>query len=260
MWTVLGAFGMVGKDDVAAGSPLRAAIESLLRTDDQDLAHSVFAQLRSAVAMSFEAEARSLLRRAHYPGSFVEIMLRAGLPIAPEEWQMALQDPSPPNRVTTLHNLPVPLPAELRGRVEQMLRDDAVTVRAAACSALARTLAADAVPALLAALPDQDDAVRKAATEALERIRFQSEQQAYWQDAKAGIQTSPQSAAAKLLRQAQPQEPKEQRLLAIPSLGVLGAAESLPYLIDWTKDADADVAAAARAAVAQIHGKAGAPK
>lgn len=76
-----------------------------------------------------------------------------------------MQDPGAPNRVTTLSNLPVPLPTELRPVVVQLLRDEAVTVRA-------------------------------------------------------------------------------------------GTAEALPYLIDWTKDADAEVATAAHAAIAAIHGKA----
>nr|MBP8301287.1 HEAT repeat domain-containing protein [Planctomycetota bacterium] len=88
---------------------------------------------------------------------------------------------------------------------------------------------------------------------ALERIRFFQEQQAYWQNAKAGIDTSPANATAKLLAQAKPGEPKDQRLLALRSLAVLGSPESLPYLIDWTKDPDAEVAAAALEAVTTIH-------
>ena len=41
-----------------------------------------------------------------------------------------------------------------------------------------------------------------------------------------------------------------------PSPSVLGAPETQPFLIEWTKDPDADVAAAACEAVGRVHGKA----
>ena len=258
LWNLFSTFGRVRSEHVAADHPIRAAVASLLRTADAELASNVLAQLRREVATVFQDEALALLQRTPSPGAFVEVLHRAGLPISAAAWQLALQDPVASNRVTTLSKLPAPLPAELRPVVEQLLRDDAATVRVAACFALARIVGADAVPALLEALQDRDESVRKLAAEALERVRFQNEQQTYWRDARSGIDTSPQSAAGKLLRQAQPLQPKEQRLLALRSLGVLGTAEALPYLIDWTKDTDAEVAAAARAAIAAIHGKAAA--
>jgi hypothetical protein len=42
-------------------------------------------------------------------------------------------------------------------------------------------------------------------------------------------------------------------VLAIRSLGVLGAPEAQPFLIEWTKDSDPGVAGAAREAVGRIH-------
>jgi HEAT repeat protein len=50
-----------------------------------------------------------------------------------------------------------------------------------------------------------------------------------------------------------PSEDKQQRLLAIRSLALLNAPESLPYLIDWTKDQDTDIQAVAKKAIADIH-------
>jgi len=43
--------------------------------------------------------------------------------------------------------------------------------------------------------------------------------------------------------------------LAIRSLALLNTPESLPYLIDWTKDQNAEIQAAARQAIAMIHQK-----
>ena len=42
--------------------------------------------------------------------------------------------------------------------------------------------------------------------------------------------------------------------------GALGAPEALPYLIEWASDADAELGAAARAAMTQIHQSAGTGK
>ncbi|MCA8950811.1 MAG: hypothetical protein KDE27_15010, partial [Planctomycetes bacterium] len=53
--------------------------------------------------------------------------------------------------------------------------------------------------------------------------------------------------------QARPGEPRAQRLLAIKSLGVLGQPEALPFLIEWSADADEEIARLANAAIAAIH-------
>lgn len=111
----------------------------------------------------------------------------------------------------------------------------------------------DAVPALLTLLRDPIESVRVAATESLTRIRFYHEQQAHWDRVLKGLDASPATAAEKLLLQAKAGAPRAQRLLAVRSLGVLGAPEALPFLIEWTQDADAELAAAATAAVLQIH-------
>ena len=61
------------------------------------------------------------------------------------------------------------------------------------------------------------------------------------------------SAAEALIAQARQKDDRLVRLAAIQSLGTLGVPETLPVLIELMRDGDADVAAAARAAVAKIN-------
>lgn len=133
------------------------------------------------------------------------------------------------------------------------LADDYDGVRLKVAEHLGALVAIDAVPALIGLLRDPDAGVREAAAQALTRIRFYHEQQAHWDRVLKGLDAGPASAAERLLLQAKPGEAKAQRLLAIESLGVLGVPEALPFLIDWTKDADAEIAAAAKAAITKIH-------
>jgi len=250
--TVLHVFGWAPTDPQFFSGPWVSAVRSLLGADDDELPQTVFVHLPYDVARQFAAEGRAILRRARSWG-FFDALRRSGVELSTDDWLWLLQTKDTGLRKAAVQQLPGPLDAALQKAVEQNLADPDTEVRAAACEALARLVATDSVPALLTALRDTTGAVRKAAADALERLRFHQEQQAFWQDAKAGIDTSPQNAANKLLRQAQPQEPKDQRLLALRSLAVLGSPESLPYLIDWTKDPDAEVAAAALDAVTTIH-------
>lgn len=134
-----------------------------------------------------------------------------------------------------------------------LLRDPDAAVRTAAAEFYGARVSKQAVPELIALLRDPADPVRKAAADALTRIRFFHEQQAHWDRVLKGLDASPASAAEKLLLQAKPGAPKAQRLLAITSLGTLGVPEALPFLIEWTSDADAELAAAAKTAITQIH-------
>lgn len=137
-----------------------------------------------------------------------------------------------------------------------LLTDTDSEIRITACQTLAKSLRLDAVPPLLEALKDADQRVREAATASLQAIRFYHDEQSHWQrvfDGRAGLTAA--SAAEALLAQAKPGNDKDTRLLAIRSLGALGAAETQPFLIGWTKDADAEIAAAAREAVGRIHTK-----
>lgn len=133
------------------------------------------------------------------------------------------------------------------------LADQGSWSRQEAAQYFGKTLATEAVPGLIALLRDESPKIRELAEQALTRIRFYHEQQAHWDRVLRGLDASPLSALEKLLLQARPDAPKAQRLLAIPSLGVLGQAEALPFLIEWSSGADAEVAAAAKAAITQIH-------
>jgi len=134
-----------------------------------------------------------------------------------------------------------------------LLRDPDATVRTAAAEFYGARVSKQAVPELIALLRDPAEPVRKAAADALTRIRFFHEQQAHWDRVLKGLDATPASAAEKLLLQAKPGAPKAQRLLAITSLGTLGVPEALPFLIEWTADPDAELAAASKAAITQIH-------
>jgi hypothetical protein len=134
-----------------------------------------------------------------------------------------------------------------------LLRDLDAGVRMEAAEFFGARVSKEAVPDLIALLRDPEETVRKDAADALTRIRFFHEQQAHWDRVLKGLDASSTSAVEKLLLQAKPGAPREQRLLAITSLGTLGVPEALPFLIDWTTDPDAELAAAAKASITQIH-------
>lgn len=143
--------------------------------------------------------------------------------------------------------------AAVLAQLRFLLTDEAAFVRERAARLFGTHLDVEAVPGLIALLRDPVESVRQAATDALTRIRFFHDEQSHWERVRQGIDATPASACEKLLLQAKPGQPKAQRLMAVESLGVLGQAEALPFLIDWTQDADAEVAAAARAAITAIH-------
>ncbi len=251
--SMLVSFRRVAEDDLTKTPALREAIAGLLRTDDARTAGYLLAQLREAVAARFLDDARALLGRTSLPADVAFKIRRSGAELRTEDWLRALEDSRWESRKYVLTQLPLPLDPKLAAKVDLMLRSDAEpAVRVAAADTLARLTAAEAVPTLLQAMWDESPNVAKAATDALERIRFHQEQQVYWKNARAGIDVSTTSATAKLLMQAGPDQPKDQRLLAIGSLAALGAPTALPYLIEWSKDQDGEIAAAAKASLTAI--------
>lgn len=138
-------------------------------------------------------------------------------------------------------------------KVLPLLHDASASVRSVAATYLGSVVSKDAVPGLIELLRDTDGGVREQATAALTRIRFYHEQQAHWDRVLQGLDASPASAAEKLLVQAKPGASKQQRLLAIKSLGVLGVPEALPFLIEWSQESDGDIQVAAKEAITQIH-------
>lgn len=103
---------------------------------------------------------------------------------------------------------------------------------------------------------DLRQAVRESDARAIEvasRDAFYHDEKAHWDRVFAGTELSASGAAEALLKQAAETSPRQVRLLAIQSLGSLGAPETLPFLIEWTTDGDAELAETARAAITRIH-------
>ncbi len=248
---VLAAFARtVPADDTPASLRHRAAFAAVC--DNDWLCWSAIEGLRDGAVIQKLAD--HLVARLHSPYADVayEALVRYGqVPVPAADVIAGLRHAG--DRIDPyLQLLPRDAAPEIVRAVEGLLgslESEGERARIAACKALGRFLAPGSAPALLTALRDASGDVRSAATEALQQIRLYHEQKAYWDQFATGIQPGREAAAGKLLAQAKPDQPKDQRLLALGSLGVLGAAEALPYLIDWTKDADAEVAAAARAAI-----------
>lgn len=246
-------FAQLPGDPTALSADQRSMLDRLLAADDGDLALSVFELLPSGLQHAFEAAACAALHRA--PNKQWWRRLRQdGVAFDVATWRTLLGSHAEA-RPTIVAAIPRELATELRPELEGLLRDPEPKVRAAAGKTLLISLGSDAVPALLPLLRDETELVRKTAAELLDSLRQEREQRAYWANAKHGIDTSPAGAAARLLAQAQPDQPKAQRLLAIASLGVLGEPTSLPYLIDLTRDADVEIATAARQAVQALHNR-----
>jgi hypothetical protein len=233
-------------------SPLLAATRKFLGVAEPELAVQLFQRLPWAIARQLGNEGLALLRRTG-DGRMVYELTGHGIELTIDDWRTALQRAS--MRTYALQHLPAAgaVLGAVRPNIEALLREPEPDIRIAACAAMQRLFGADAVPALLPLLQDQDEDVRTKARAALDQLRQDAEQRAFWSEAGTGIDLRPQAAAGKLLQQAKAGEPKEQRLLAVRSLAILGAAEALPYLIDLTKDQDQELAALARAAIAAIH-------
>lgn len=242
----------------APTTPLHTALQQALRSDDRTFAEALLWMAGAKVRAQFPDEARAIVKTTENRW-MLESLVREGLELPDTTWLQWLQHRDPQLRKAALGLLPAVHAGSLRDAITARLHDDQGEVRMAACGTMARLFGTAAVPALLPLLQDQEENVRKIAREQLEKLRQDAEQRTFWQKAQAGIDTSSQGAATKLLLQAKAGEPKEQRLLALRSLAVLGVAETLPYLIDAANDADAEIAAAARAAITAIHQKGGLP-
>lgn len=252
---VQASFGRLPLAAVEGESATTMAIRAILAAEDEQLKWLVFGALPREVAQRFATEARQALRKAANKYA-VSILVGHDIPLDVDEWREVLRERG--GQYEGFDHVPAALAAALRSEVTTALANPDTHVRFEACQAMRRLYGADAVADLLPLVQDTNEQVRKAARESLDQLREEHERRTFWADAGSGIDVRPASAAAKLLAQAKAGEAKDQRLMALRSLGVLSAAEALPYLIDWTKDPDVEIAAAARAAIAQIHAKAGA--
>lgn len=241
--------------------PLRMRVRDLREAAFGAPKDDVRVAAMGSLAVPFDANDRAhLLRGLADPSFYVNQAARRPfeeqlVPVDREVVEHAFRAPHMGSRQQAF-----PLLRRIRNDVPDILRgllaDPDEEIRWAACSELAHSLRLDAVPALLEALKDQAPRVREAATQSLQAIRFYHDEKAHWDrvfDGRAGLTAT--SAAAALLEQAKPANGAATRILAIRSLGVLGAPETQPFLIEWTKDANAEVAAAAREAVGRIHAR-----
>ena len=132
-----------------------------------------------------------------------------------------------------------------------VLGDPYLSTRREACGYASNQLDEAYVPVLLRALRDPN--LRELAQSGLEALRDYRSYQQWWRDLETGAEQSPAAIASQLRAQAAADQPKAQRVLAIRSLGALGRAEALPYLIELVGSEDAEIAAAAMRAVEAIH-------
>ena len=142
--------------------------------------------------------------------------------------------------------------------LRQMAADSDDHRRQSATRLLGVLLSERGVPILLDLLGDARPSIRADAKASLDAIRFYHEEKAHWDRVFSGTAQSPASAAAALLDRAKPDRDRATRLMAIRSLGSLGVAETLPFLIDYADDADEEIKQAAIDAVQRINRKHGA--
>src|SRR5262245_3799165 len=126
----------------------------------------------------------------------------------PIEAERLLQNKHAKVRIFALEGIAARLGAAGDKLVLALTKDADDEVRKAAANCLGAMVSKDAVPALIELLRDPNEQVRSRATEALTRIRFYHEQQAHWDRVIKGLDSSPASAAEKLLLQAKPGAPK----------------------------------------------------
>jgi hypothetical protein len=248
------ALSQVSEQAWQADAELQTSVRELLTNADPELATAVCYALPDAVVAACADPCLGLLARSNQPATLAPALLQAAIALPMPLWHQIFEQAEPDKLITVLTLLPKALPAELQRLVEAAatlhFRWD---VRVHATKALARTLGTAAVPTLLRQLRDPSEAVKKAAQTALDELRTEQEQQRFWQQANAGVDTTPASTAAKLLLQAAPNQPKDRRLLAITALGTLGEPAALPYLIDYSAEADGQIAMAAKEALTAIH-------
>ena len=181
-----------------------------------------------------------------------ELVRAAGIPISADVLIGALQSPSATTRQQVLAELAPVVQGDATALVVPLLRDTDALVRAAACRFLGTQMRPTSVSDLLVALKDPEHDVRKEAADALTAIRFYHDEKAHWDRVFAGASGVTKNGAAEaLLKQAAADQSLETRILAIRSLGLLGVAETLPFLIGWSEDVA--VGSEAREAIARIH-------
>ncbi|MEZ6036244.1 MAG: tetratricopeptide repeat protein [Planctomycetota bacterium] len=248
------ALGALTQATLLAAPAMRVAVQQLL--DNETLGCNAYAMLQSDVARSFGERALQRLRDTGDVG-WIRRLTERQIQIGVDEWRAALRQQNP---LPAVQALPTEAPAELEADVVALLLGPSEHVRIAAAAAMARAFPTRAPATLLPMLQDNEESVRNAVREQLDLLREAQEQRQFWARVQGGVDLTPQATSQKLVQQAQPDQPSAQRVLAIRSLAAVGATEALPLLIEWSKDQDAAVKAAADAAIASILQKAEASK
>jgi HEAT repeat protein len=137
--------------------------------------------------------------------------------------------------------------------LEQLIRDPPSPYHLSwAAQALFKDLSEESAELLLlAAARTQDADLRDQCLAHLEKIREYQDARARWATRKVQARTREQVLAELLTLVDGPG--KEQRLAAIQGLATWEAVEAMPRLIELLADADPDIAAAARAALARLN-------
>lgn len=167
-----------------------------------------------------------------------------------------LDDPSGQVRAAAIGTVLVTAPDRALDLLLPLAKDPDAAVRTSLCAGLATTFDRRVIPVLVDGLQDRDESSREAAKKSLDSIQYVFEQKEKWKQMLEGAGLDSSNAAEALVKQAAATEPKPKRLIAIESLGTLGVAETLPVLINFMNDSDAEIAAAAKAAVERINRRA----
>ena len=212
-----------------------------------------------------DALAEAILAHLSESGSLIQFCLRHGVRIEPETLRRELFEPGIGEYdYDDLIEAIGPQPEVDNAEIAQVLSDLGLSLldrggmaarnaMPAICRKLAVFLDPAGVPVLLRALRFDNEPTRAAARAALEAIRFHAEQKAHWDRLLAGEpELGSSKVASRLVGQAAPDQPRPQRLLAIRSLGALGEPAALTFLVDWSADADPEIASAASAAAERI--------
>jgi HEAT repeat protein len=183
----------------------------------------------------------------------LRILGASGRPDVAEHIRPWLRDDDPAVRSAAAQALSEVEGAGSIDTLQPLFDDPHQAVRLRLCQIAKTHLDRRFVPGLLKLLRDPEDGVRKAAQEALEATEFYVTQTERWQRLLRGTGLEANSAAEALLAQAKAGNDKRVRLAAIRGLGTLGVKETLPFLIQMMQDTDAEVVAAASAAVAALN-------
>ncbi|MEO0478357.1 MAG: HEAT repeat domain-containing protein [Planctomycetota bacterium] len=148
-------------------------------------------------------------------------------------------------------DLTKPVSSYLLRRIQEVGPQSTADVHAA-LFALSMIGEASVIPAALETYK-RIPSLREQAQDIIDRVRYAIEQERLWETlGEDAPDLRPERVAIDLTTQARPDQDKQVRLLAIRSLGALGRPEPLGELIRFSQEQDADIATAAREAIAKI--------